>query len=71
MSEAQRPRSLGRSVGALFAGFVAVVILSIGTDVALHAAGIFPPLGKPMSDGLLRWRPSIAVALVGGSSAWS
>lgn len=53
MDEVQRPRSLGRSVGALLAGFVAVVILSIGTDVALHAAGIFPPLGKPMSDPLL------------------
>jgi len=53
MSEAQRPRSLGRSIGALLAGFAAVVILSIGTDVALHAAGIFPPLGKPMSDALL------------------
>jgi hypothetical protein len=37
----------------LFAGFVAVVILSIGTDVALRAASIFPPLGKPMSDALL------------------
>ena len=53
MSEAQRPRSLGRSIGALLAGFVVVVILSIGTDVVLHAAGIFPPLGKPMSDALL------------------
>lgn len=37
----------------LFAGFVVVVILSIGTDVALHAAGVSPPLGQPMSDPLL------------------
>jgi hypothetical protein len=29
-----------------------VVVLSIGTDAALHAAGIFPPLGQPMSDAL-------------------
>jgi hypothetical protein len=53
MNEAQRPRSLGRSIGALLAGFVVVVILSIGTDVALHAASVFPPLGRPMSDALL------------------
>jgi hypothetical protein len=53
MNVAQHPRRLGRSIGALFAGFVAVVILSIGTDVALRAASIFPPLGKPMSDALL------------------
>jgi hypothetical protein len=53
VNETQRPRRIGRSIGALFAGFVAVVILSIGTDVGLHAAGIFPPLGTVMSDPLL------------------
>jgi hypothetical protein len=53
MTDAQRPRRIGRSIGALFAGFVVVVILSIGTDVALHAAGVSPPLGQPMSDPLL------------------
>lgn len=41
-----------RSIGAVLAGFVAVVILSIGTDKALQAAGIFPALGQPMSDAL-------------------
>ena len=53
MSEAIRSRRVGRSVGALFAGFVVVVILSIGADIALRAAGIFPPLGQVMSDALL------------------
>lgn len=41
-----------RSIGAVLAGFVAVVILSIGTDKVLQAAGIFPALGQPMSDAL-------------------
>ena len=41
-----------RSIRALLVGFVAVVILSIGTDVALHATGVFPALGQPMSDAL-------------------
>jgi hypothetical protein len=41
-----------RSFAAIFAGFVAVVVLSIATDVVLHATGIFPALGVMMSDGL-------------------
>ncbi len=54
MTEAppQRPRRTLRSIGALLAGFVVVVVLSLGTDVALHATGIFPPWGEPMSDAL-------------------
>jgi hypothetical protein len=35
------------------AGLLAVAILSLGTDLALHAAGIFPALGDRMSDNLL------------------
>ena len=45
-----RPRRRGRSAWALFAGFLIVVILSIGTDLLLHATGVFPPWGEPMSD---------------------
>lgn len=45
-------QTAARSVGALLAGFAVVVILSIAIDIALRAAGIFPPLGKPMSDPL-------------------
>jgi hypothetical protein len=45
-------RNLGRSLWALAAGFVVVVVLSLGTDVALHATGVFPPWGQPMGDGL-------------------
>lgn len=48
----QSPRRLGRSVGAIFAGFVAVVVLSLGTDFGLHATGIFPPFGQAMSGAL-------------------
>jgi len=52
MREKGPSRRRGRSVGALLAGFIAVVILSLGTDSALRALGVFPPLGQPMSDGL-------------------
>ena len=49
------PRRLGRSVWAIVAGFLAVVVLSIGTDVVLHKLGIFPPLGERMADRLFVW----------------
>lgn len=52
MSETHPPRRWGRSIGAVFFGFLAVVILSLGTDVALHASGVFPALGQRMSDSL-------------------
>jgi hypothetical protein len=43
--------STGRSVWAVFAGFLVVVVLSMGTDAVMHASGVFPPFGEPMSDG--------------------
>ncbi len=53
MNEPRPPRRLGRSLIALLAGMFAGILLSIGTDVVLHAAGIFPALGQQMSDPLL------------------
>ena len=41
-----------RRIGAVFAGLLAVIVLSVGTDAILHATGVFPPLGQPMSDKL-------------------
>jgi hypothetical protein len=46
-SEADRPyRVLGR-IGAVTAGAVVGIILSTGTDAALVASGVFPPLDQP------------------------
>ena len=45
-------RGIGRSVGAVLAGLLLIVVLSLGTDVLLHAIGVFPAWGKPMSDSL-------------------
>ncbi len=53
MSETHLPRRIGRSIGAVLAGMLAVIVLSIGTDVVLHATGVFPPWGQPASDALL------------------
>jgi hypothetical protein len=45
-----------RSVGAVFAGFVFVVVLSLLVDQVLHVLQVYPPWGQPMretSDNLL------------------
>jgi hypothetical protein len=39
-----------RSVGAVLAGFVTVVILSLVTDQVLHSLGVFPAWDQPMND---------------------
>jgi hypothetical protein len=41
-----RSHALGRS-GALFAGLLVGVILSIGTDILMSAIGVLPRLGQP------------------------
>ncbi len=52
MDETQNPKHVGRSIGAVLAGAVVGVILQLGADQVLRIAGVFPALGKPMSDGL-------------------
>ena len=42
----------GRSVVAVVAGFFVTALLSLGTDVVMHATGVFPPWLEPMSNGL-------------------
>lgn len=44
--------STWKSIGAVFAGIVSIVVLSTGTDAALRASGVFPPSGERMSDAL-------------------
>jgi hypothetical protein len=52
MSETHPPRRILRRIGAVVAGLFAVIILSIATDMLLHATGVFPPQGQPMGDAL-------------------
>lgn len=57
-----------RSVGAVLAGFVVTAALSLATDVAMHATGVFPGWGEPMSDGLFIWASAyrIVYTVLGG-----
>jgi peptidoglycan/LPS O-acetylase OafA/YrhL len=42
-----------KSIGAVTAGMLAGIILTLGTDELLHLAGVFPPWGQPAGDGPL------------------
>ena len=57
-----------KSIGAVFAGVVAVFVLSLGTDILMHATGIFPPWFQPMSTPLwlLATAYRIAYGIAGG-----
>jgi hypothetical protein len=44
------PRRRLRSTGAVLAGFIAIVVVSLGTDQLLHSLGVYPPWGEPMYD---------------------
>lgn len=52
MNETERPRRTLRSISAVFAGLLFIVIVSTVVDIVMHATGVFPPWGKPMSDAL-------------------
>lgn len=49
------PHRLARSVGAVLAGFFAVVVLSLGTDQVLHMLDVYPPWGQPMREPALNF----------------
>ena len=48
MMATQSPRRMGRSIGAILAGVVVGIVLSLGTDIVLHVIGVFPPWGQSM-----------------------
>src|SRR5947208_12893157 len=63
------PRSVLRSVGAVFAGIVAIFVLSLGTDQVLHVLKVYPPWTEPMFDprlNLLALSYRIVYGVVGG-----
>jgi hypothetical protein len=41
-----------KSIGAVLAGFLVVVVLSVGTDMVMHAAGVFSAMGQTMAESL-------------------
>lgn len=50
MREAQPPRRIWRSIWAVLAGFLAVIAVTLGTDLVLHALGVYPAWGQPVTS---------------------
>ena len=55
MSGTESSRHTLRSIGAVLAGMVVGIAITLGTDQLLHIAGVFPPWGQSMVgyDGAL------------------
>ena len=55
MSETKSSRHTLRSIGAVLAGMIVGIAITLGTDQLLHMAGVFPPWGQSMVgyDGAL------------------
>lgn len=53
MTSALPQRTTGRSVGAIVAGLVVGLALTLGTDAILHATGFFPPYDQVASSASL------------------
>ena len=51
-----------RSIGAVFAGLILIVVASTAVDMVMHRTGVFPATGKPMSNGL--WLLATAYRIV-------
>jgi hypothetical protein len=52
----------------VFSGFIAVVVLSLGTDQVLHVLHVYPPWSEPMNDpglNLLALSYRIAYTIIG------
>jgi uncharacterized membrane protein YfcA len=62
------PRRRGRGTIAVLAGLAANVVLSLGIDQILHATGVYPPWGQPMSDPLfgLATAYRVLIGILGG-----
>ena len=52
-----------RSVGAVFAGLLVIVVFSTAVDMVMHGTGIFPPPGQPMSNPLWVWATTYRVVI--------
>jgi hypothetical protein len=58
-----------RSIWAVVAGLLVVIVGSTLVDIVLHLAGVFPPVGQPINDSLALLATSYRIVIsIGG--AW-
>ena len=57
-------RSKLRSIGAVIAGIIVIVMLDTTLDVIMHATGIYPPWFQPMRNQL--WLLAVSYRMIDG-----
>jgi hypothetical protein len=58
-----------KSVWAVVAGVLFIIVLTTLVDIALHAIGVFPPMDQPLNDDLALLATSYRIVIsIGG--AW-
>ncbi len=58
-----------RSVWAVLAGVLAVIVVTTAIDIILHVAGVFPPTNQPIDDALSLLASSYRI-VIGIGGAW-
>lgn len=58
-----------RSLGAVLAGVLAVLLLTTLADIVLHVAGVFPPMNQAINSTLAALATSYRI-IIGVGGAW-
>ena len=58
-----------RSIWAVVAGVLVIVVVTTLVDLVLHATGVFPPMNQPINDALALLATSYRVVITVGG-AW-
>lgn len=66
---ARTQRRTARSIGAVFAGLLAIVVLSTAADAVLHATGVYPPFPERMANELFALATAYRVVF-GVAGSW-
>ena len=58
-----------KSIRAVVAGLLIILVVTTGVDIILHVTGVYPPMGQPMDDTLALLATSYRIVIsIGG--AW-
>ena len=58
-----------KSIWAVVAGVLVIIVVTTLVDIVLHATGVFPPMGQPINDALALLATSYRIVISVGA-AW-
>jgi hypothetical protein len=58
-----------RSIWAIVAGVIFIIIVTTAVDIVLHAVGVFPPMNQPMDDRMSAIATSYRI-VISVAGAW-